>query len=88
MKRADKIRLANEAALKVAVIDDRDPAAREEARREWGQIRKAARDAFLAKTDWAGILNDYRDREGFYTATERAQLCSAYADELIAKAFV
>jgi hypothetical protein len=66
--------------------DTRDPAEREAARREWGQIRKIAREAFLAKTDWGAILSEYRDREGFYTSEERAQLCAAYTDELIANA--
>jgi hypothetical protein len=86
MKRADKIRMANEAAAAANKADDRDPGARDAARREWAQVRKAARDAYLAKGDWASILNDYRDREGFYTPAERARMCAAYADELVMSA--
>ena len=82
MRRAEKIRQASEAALP----DDRDQAAREAARREWGQVRKAAREAFLNKADWVRILNEYRDREGFYTSAERAKMCTAYADELLTSA--
>ena len=82
MKRADKIRLANEAML-AAGPDDRDQGEREAARQEWGQVRKAAREAFMAKGNWSAILNDYKDREGFYTSTERAKMVAAYADELI-----
>lgn len=73
--------------MQAAMADTRDPAEREAARREWAQIRKEAREAFLGKADWSAILNEYRDRDGFYTAAERAQLCAAYADELIANAF-
>ena len=84
LKRAEKVRLASEAALKDAGPDTRDPAEREAARREWGQIRKDVRAAFIAKTDWVGLLSAYRDREGFYTSAERAHLCATYTDELIA----
>ena len=79
MRRAEKIKQASE----VALPDDRDQGAREAARREWGQIRKAAREAFLAKGDWNSILKEYRVREGFYTSAERAKMCAAYADELL-----
>ena len=51
MKRADKIKLANEAMAQAAASDDRDPALRAAARQEWGQVRKAAREgnvSFLA----------------------------------------
>ena len=68
------------------VEDDRDPGAREAARKEWGQVRKAAREAFLKKADWNSILTAYRDQEGFYTSAERAKMCAAYADELISSA--
>lgn len=81
MTRAEKVRLANENAP----VDERDPAARETARQEWGQIRRAAREAFLANGDWNAILNGYRDADGFYTADERLRMCRAYADELVMK---
>ncbi len=84
MKRADKIRLANEAASQAAQADDRTPEAREAARREWAQVRKTAREAFLAKKDWMSILNAFRDQPGFYTDAERAKMCREFADELIA----
>jgi hypothetical protein len=83
MRRAEKIRLANEAATQAAASDDRDQSARDSARREWGQVRKAAREAFLKKADWKSILNAYRDMEGFYTAVERAKMCAAYEEELV-----
>ena len=86
MKRADKIRLAEEAAAKAKETDTRDQAARDAARREWGQVRKAAREAFFAKKDWMTILNDFRDADGFYTPAERAKMVKEYADELIANA--
>ena len=83
MKRADKIRLAKEAEAAAAELDTRDEGARDIARREWGQIRKAAREAYLAKGEWAGILNAYRDTEGFYTPEERVKMCRDYSEELI-----
>ena len=83
MKRADKIRLAQEAAAAAAAADTRDDAQRDAARREWGQVRKAAREAFLAKGDWGAILNAYRDQEGFYTPDERAKMVKDYSEELI-----
>lgn len=85
MKRADKIRLANEAAAAAAAAaaDTRDEAARDDARREWAQVRKAAREAYLAKGDWASILNAYRDKEGFYTPAERTKMTKDYSEELI-----
>jgi hypothetical protein len=83
MKRADKIRLAAEAAAAAAADDTRDEAARDVARREWGQVRKAAREAFLAKGDWGAILNAYKDQEGFYTPAERTKMVKDYSDELI-----
>ncbi len=86
MKRADKIRLANEAAQQAQAQDDRDQGQRDTARREWGEVRKAAREAFLKKGNWMVILNEYRDAEGFYTAAERAKMSSAYAEELISNA--
>ncbi len=86
MKRADKIRMAEEAAAKARQEDDRNPEARDAARREWAQVRKAAREAFLAKKDWMSILNNFRDSEGFYTAEERARMCKEYATELISNA--
>jgi hypothetical protein len=83
MKRADKIRLAAEAAAAAAAADTRDDAQRDAARREWGQVRKAAREAFLAKGDWGAILNQYRDQEGFYTPAEREKMVKDYSEELI-----
>ncbi|MCC6728768.1 MAG: hypothetical protein IT208_05455 [Chthonomonadales bacterium] len=83
MKRADKIRMAAEAAAQAAAADDRDQGARDDARREWGRVRKAAREAYLAGQDWKAILTAFRDGEGFYTSDERARMAAAYADELI-----
>lgn len=83
MKRADKIRMAQEAAAAAAALDTRDEKERDLARREWGLIRKEAREAYLAKGDWAGILNTYRDKEGFYTPEERQKMCRDYSEELI-----
>ena len=83
MKRADKIRMANEAAAAAATSDNRDQGLRDSARREWGAVRKSAREAFLARKDWKSILEDYRNGDGFYTARERAQMCDAYTEELI-----
>lgn len=85
MKRADKIRLAQAAQAEAIREDTRTPEEREAARREWGEVRKAAREAFLKKADWVGILNAYRDREGFYTLAEKTKMCKAYTDELISK---
>ena len=82
--------MAAEAAAREAAAagpDERSQAEREAARKEWGQVRKLAREAFLAKSDWRGILNEYRDKDGFYTAAERAKMCSDYADELVMKQF-
>ena len=87
MRRAEKIRQASEVALQERVPDDREQGEREAARREWGRIRKDAREAFLAKSDWMGILNAYRDHEGFYTSGERAKMCAAYVDELTRNVF-
>jgi hypothetical protein len=84
--RADKIRMAQEAAAAAAAADTRDPAQRDDARREWGAVRKAAREAFIQKGDWKKILDDYRNAEGYYTPDERAIMCSAYAEELISNA--
>lgn len=86
MKRADKIRLAAEAAAQASQEDTRDQAQREAARKEWGQVRRTAREAFLAKKDWMSILNDFRDKEGFYTPAERAKMVKEYADDLITHA--
>ena len=83
MRRADKILKAKEAAEQEALADDRDQGAREAARREWGQVRKAAREAFLAKGNWKEILDRYRDQDGFYTAAERSRMCADYTDELV-----
>ncbi len=83
MKRADKIRLAEAAAAEAAVKDERDPAERIEARQEWGRVRKAVRDAWEANGDWRAILDEYRDREGFYTPAERAKMCTECAEGLV-----
>ncbi len=83
MKRAEKIRLANLAAKAAEEESPRDKAEREAARREWGETRKAARDAYFANKDWVGILNSYRDREGFYTPDERARMCKDFTNELV-----
>jgi len=83
MRRADKIRLAQTAAAEAARADTRDARAREAARKEWGLVRKTAREAFLAGGDWMTVLNEYRDRDGFYTAPERERMVRAYMDELI-----
>ena len=84
--RADKIRMAQEAAAAAAASDTRDPALRDEARREWGAVRKAAREAFIQKGDWKKVLEDYRVGEGYYTHEERAKMCEAYTEELISNA--
>ena len=84
--RAEKIRMAQEAAAAAAAADDRDPAQRDEARREWAAVRKSAREAFLAKGDWKKVLEDYRNGVGFYTFAERAKMCEAYTEELISNA--
>lgn len=86
MKRAQKIKLAEEAAIEAMGPDDRDPAAREGARQEWAQVRKAAREAFLGREDFMAILNDYKAKEGFYTEAERAKMCTSYTDELMMNA--
>jgi flagellar biosynthesis regulator FlaF len=83
MKRADKIRLAQAAAAQERAEDTRDPALREAARQDWAQTRKAAREAFIAKQDWNGILNDFKERDGYYTPEERAKMAAAYSEELI-----
>ena len=86
MRRAEKIRLANEAAAQAQAMDDRDQGQRDAARKEWGQVRKAAREAFFKKANWNAILNDYKEADGFYTADERAKMVAAYTEELIANA--
>lgn len=83
MKRADKIRAANEAAAASGALDTRDQGLRDAARREWGAVRKSAREAFLGRKDWKSILDGYRNGDGFYTASERAIMCEAYTEELI-----
>jgi hypothetical protein len=83
MKRADKIRAANEAAALIAASDDRDQTQRDSARREWGGVRKSARDAFVKGGDWKSVLDGYRGGDGFYTEAERRKMCDAYSEELI-----
>jgi hypothetical protein len=86
MKRAEKIKLAQEqaAAAAAAAAATRDETGRDEARREWGQVRKAAREAFMAKGDWGAILNAYKDRDdAFYTYEERSKMVKDYSEELI-----
>lgn len=83
MKRADKIRLAEEARSKEAQADNRDAKQREEARNEWGRVRKTCREAFLAGGDWNIVLEQFKQTEGFYSDEERERMCRAYADELI-----
>lgn len=87
MKRSEKIRLA---ALNAQIADniDRDPAGREAARREWGETRKVAREAYLARGDWMSVLNEFRDREGYYSADERSQMCKDFTEELINRTIV
>lgn len=86
MKRADKIRLAALAAKEAEEASPRSKEEREAARREWADIRKAAREAYLANKDWAGILNSYRERDGFYSAMERERMCKDFTNELIMRA--
>ena len=86
MKRSEKIRLANQAAAETKQADTRDPAARDAARREWGQVRRSARELFISGGDWQKILNDYKARDGFYTQDEREKMCKAYTDELVMNA--
>ena len=86
VKRRDKIRLAEEATKQLKAEDPRDSAERDAARREWGQVRKAAREAFMAGRDWQVILAAYKERQGFYSEDERAQMCSAYSNELMMNA--
>ncbi len=84
MKRADKIRLAQEQAAQEKAADTRGKDERDAARREWGAVRKAARDAFMAKKDWVSILNAYKEQpESFYTPAERERMVRAYTEELI-----
>lgn len=82
--RADKIRMAQEAAKQAAAEDTRDPAQREAARKEWAAVRKAAREAYLEKKDWKGVLDSFKDSDGFYTADERERMVRDYSNELIA----
>lgn len=87
MKRSEKVRLAQLSAQQ-AEDADRDPAGREAARREWGDIRRSAREAFLAQKDWMSILNSYRDRESYYSYTERDRMCKDFTEELINRTMV
>ena len=83
LKRSEKIRLSAAVAQKQNEADTRTPEDRDAARREWGQIRKAAREAFLAGNEWQAVLESFKERNGFYTPEERERLCKAYQDELI-----
>jgi len=65
--------------------DDRDRGLRDSARREWGEVRKSAREAYLQGREWKAILDSYLSGESFYTTAERRQMCDAYSDELINK---
>jgi hypothetical protein len=82
MTRAEKIRLANEAVKS----DDRDQSLRGPARQEWSDVRRAAREAYLANKNWVGILDEFKEKDGFYTSAERVTMCAAYTEELIANA--
>lgn len=86
MKRVDKIRIAAERSEQESDVPGRDHMQRDPARREWGIVRKSAREAYLANGDWKAVLNSYRTGDGFYTTTERGRMCDAYAEELINKA--
>jgi len=83
MKRADKVRIAAEAMAASAAADDRDQGLRDAARREWGLVRKDARETYLARGDWKAILEKYKSGDGFYTDSERAKMCESYTEELI-----
>ena len=83
MKRADKIRLAALAAKEAEEASPRSKEEREAARQEWASIRKEAREAYLAGKDWVGILNAFRDREGFYNEFERERMVKDFTNELI-----
>ena len=83
MKRSEKIKLSQEAEKQAKELDNRSAEDRDEARREWAQVRKAAREAFIAGGDWKAVLDGYKDRAGFYTAEERERMCRAYTDELV-----
>ena len=76
LKRSEKIRLSAAVAQKQNEADTRTPEDRDAARREWGQIRKAAREAFLAGNEWQAVLESFKERNGFYTPEERERLCS------------
>jgi hypothetical protein len=82
LRRSEKNKIPR---VPVAAVEDdqRSDAERAAARQEWGAVRKAAREAFLAQKDWVGILNAFKDREGFYTELERAKFCKDYTEELI-----
>ncbi len=86
MKRSEKIKLSQEAGKLEKEADTRDAGDRDAARREWGQVRKAAREAYLANQDWRVILTAYRERDGFYTPPEREKMVKEYTDELIMNA--
>ena len=82
MKRSEKIRLSAAVAQKQNEADTRTPEDRDAARREWGQIRKAAREAFLAGNEWQAVLESFKERNGS-TRRRSASDCAAYQDELI-----
>ena len=86
MKREEKIRLAAERSEEESNVPGRDQTQRDPARREWGAVRKTAREAYFSKRDWKAVLNNYRTGDGFYTTAERGRMCDAYAEELINKA--
>jgi hypothetical protein len=86
VKRSDKIKQSLAAAQQEKEADTRTAEDRDAARREWGQIRRAAREAFLAGGDWRAILDGFREREGFYEASERDRMVRDYQEELIMNA--
>lgn len=86
MRRSEKNKIVRAAPVVAEDPRKNDPA-RAGARQEWAAVRKAAREAFLAKRDWVSILNEFKEREGFYTPAERERLCREYSEELINNAF-
>lgn len=85
MKRADKIRLAQQEIASVNAT--RDESKRNDARREWADTRRAAREAYLAGKEWQKILDAYKQADGFYTKAEREKMCREFTEQLINRTF-
>jgi len=86
MRRSEKIKLSQASSAQESAADTRDKGEREAARRQWGEVRKSARESFMAKGDWMAILNNYKATDGFYEALERERMCRDFANELVTNA--